>query len=463
MRKYYLSIVIVLFFLFTSCTNNACSGIGPSISQFGITWTFDKEYEYGQFANGDYYVIDPGSGVKIINISPGSSTASGLDINGSELNPVAGITKQGYDERTASYDSSLNVGIGVSPCSPIILNATDCIVTSISNVPPAKHDYGGQTTVMNTCAVLTCMSSPPQEGTFRPSYCDRSHAQLYNINDLNRSLLQRLPFVVPNTPDISYVEGYFERVWLDNFSGWSAVYHHPLHRPNYGREIALELGEGALMLHTDLPVSQKETLLIRYVQIGIDFYGVLINGGQSNWYGEAGHGQGRKWPIIFAGLMLNDSGMSGIGTDGGNYNFGMDDETFYVSQNDVDITNGPSWNPDTRSGTPHPYTSDMIGMPEWGIRHSSHPEQSDASWYAIYRQCCCAIAWQGEILACLIMGAKDLWNHDALFDYMDRYMAITNGDPDPFGYIVPGEAAGWRSSSRWLENMWDAYIDEMRY
>ena len=27
-----------------------------SISQFGITWTFDQPVEYGQFANGDYWL-----------------------------------------------------------------------------------------------------------------------------------------------------------------------------------------------------------------------------------------------------------------------------------------------------------------------------------------------------------------------------------------------------------------------
>lgn len=37
------------------------------ISQYGITWTFDTEYEYGQFANGDYWVLGP---VTITRIEP---------------------------------------------------------------------------------------------------------------------------------------------------------------------------------------------------------------------------------------------------------------------------------------------------------------------------------------------------------------------------------------------------------
>jgi hypothetical protein len=40
------------------------------------------------------------------------------------------------------------------------------------------------------------------------------------------------------------------------------------------------------------------------------------------------------------------------------------------------------------------------------------------------------------------MGVKDLWNHDALFDYKDRYMQAT---PD------------WRQMSKFVEAMWDTY------
>src|SRR5437763_284412 len=31
----------------------------PSVSQYGITWTFDKPARVGQFVNGDWYVVGP--------------------------------------------------------------------------------------------------------------------------------------------------------------------------------------------------------------------------------------------------------------------------------------------------------------------------------------------------------------------------------------------------------------------
>jgi hypothetical protein len=60
------------------------------------------------------------------------------------------------------------------------------------------------------------------------------------------------------------------------------------------------------------------------------------------------------------------------------------------------------------------------------------------------------------MLAAHIMGAKSLWNHNAIFDYEDRYMAISAGKPDPFGYVVYKESAGYRSTG-FLGAMWDTY------
>src|SRR4051812_40150189 len=43
-----------------------CRGVRParaatasSLTQYGITWTFDKAYTYGSYATGDYWVVGP--------------------------------------------------------------------------------------------------------------------------------------------------------------------------------------------------------------------------------------------------------------------------------------------------------------------------------------------------------------------------------------------------------------------
>ena len=38
-------------------------GTTKSIQQYGITWSFADSVKYGQFVNGDYWVVDPGNGI----------------------------------------------------------------------------------------------------------------------------------------------------------------------------------------------------------------------------------------------------------------------------------------------------------------------------------------------------------------------------------------------------------------
>ena len=79
--KYLLIIVLLVCF-----AQPLCAAVQQSrISQFGITWTFDKDYTVGQFANGDYWVVGP---VTIIEITPISEDdGAGRIVHGSMLNP----------------------------------------------------------------------------------------------------------------------------------------------------------------------------------------------------------------------------------------------------------------------------------------------------------------------------------------------------------------------------------------
>lgn len=443
-----------------------------SISQHGITWTFSSAIQYGQFANGDYYVIDPGTGIRINNINPAYSISGSRALNGSMLNPAADGSTQGYDGGSAyfPYNAGLNVAIGVSPSIPLTISAGDTLISSISENPYP----GNNVSYLKTAAVLTCLSAVPPAGSFRPGYCDRAQT-LYNTANLNYSLLGSLERP-SSAPLLANVERTFQRVWLDHLPRWGARFLHPNdNMSNYGRELSNDVSIGALMLHLNYSNAEKERLMIYFVQLGIDLYSIVKAGARDNWQADGGHASGRKWPILFAGLVLGDSDMRNIGQKSGDYinsgstdylHFGEDDQTFYVTQNSVDLTNSSSWNPDTRAGTPAPYTSAMIGMPEWGIRNAYLPQNSDAAWHAIYRQCCTTFAWTGFVLSARIMNAQSLWNHDVLFYYQDRYMAITNGTSDPLGFSVPGEVAGWRVWGRssvlnynedFQADMWDTF------
>jgi len=59
----------------------ACeTGTVPFIEQYGNTWTFDAEYECGQFVNGDYYLIpDDDNNVVVTEISPAAKGCNSVN------------------------------------------------------------------------------------------------------------------------------------------------------------------------------------------------------------------------------------------------------------------------------------------------------------------------------------------------------------------------------------------------
>lgn len=429
-----------------------------TIQQFGITWKFRDYHTVGQFANGDFWVVGP---ITITSITPASTCVDGRVMNGSMLNPSPTNQSQGYDNSmyANTYSAALNVALDRSASNPLVVQPGSSLISTISI---AK---AGAIPQLERAAILTVLDTIPMAGSFRPAYAGTDKTVKFNKSQLNYSLLRSLP-PVPNTPSLHSVEAKFAAPWLDHQRGWPQRMQHPsLNMPDYGREIHGEIGIGGLMLHLNFPVEQKQTLMIRYVQLGIDFYGIIKAGGNWNWVGEGGHGGGRKWPILFAGMVLNDPEMKSIGQKSGDYlysngygpgncppdyvHFGEDDQTFYVSQLDVTLTNGPKWKPDTRNGPPSPYTQTDIGLPEWGIAHAHVPEHSDKALYTIYRGVACP-PFNGTALAALLTpGAKELWNHNAYFDYTDRYHAFTGPGGKYEGY--------WHTWSAFSDNMWHAY------
>ena len=447
-------LITVLFICFT-CPSHAAVRLSE-ISQFGITWTFDRDYTFGQFANGDYWVAGP---VTIVKIQPASVELNGRMINGSMVNPSPKLgRRQGYDSamygryaHPGDYDPTLNAarpdGRDLSQSNPLVLPVNCSLVSSIST-----RETDGRTE-LKTAAILTVLDGPCPAGSFRPPYAGTDKTIRFNKNQLNYSLLRTLK-PVPGRPSLSTVERYFERPWLDHIAGWLGRSHHPAdNMPNYDREVCTQIGIGALMLHLDFENRKKETLLVRYVQTGIDLYGVIQDGGRENWQQDSG----RKYPIMFAGLMLDDPDMKNIGARSGDYagtvsgdigkpppdliRFEEDEATFYVSKVDVDMTHSPQWSPDSRDAMKLPYEQNDIGLPEWGKVRLYGRTAINKYWETTYRQVI-GQAYGGFVLAMHIMGVKDLWNHNALFDYKDRYMKVESHA---------------RETSRFVENMWETY------
>ena len=171
------------------------------VSQFGITWTFDKDYTTGQFANDDYWVVGP---VNITSVSP----AWDGEKNGAMVNPIIGGA-HGYDARPREnlYDPNLRASF------PLVLQAGESLVSTIG-----IEDYGGYqgTRCLQTAAILTALSEVPPTGSFRPPYTGYGKPIYSSIGMKKELLLSLAP--VSGTVSLATAERYFERVWLEHLT-----------------------------------------------------------------------------------------------------------------------------------------------------------------------------------------------------------------------------------------------------
>jgi len=432
-----------------------------AIQQYGITWTFPAEMRVGQFCTGDFFSVGE---TTITGISPLSTNVGGRIKNGSMINPPGGSYNQGYNSAMAGgiYAGALNVALDVDAGDPLVVPTGSSLISSIS------YDTAGNRPQMDTMAILTVLASAPADGSFRPPYCGTDKTITHNVSELNYGVLASLT-PVSGTLALSVYEPFVKRPWVDHMPLWEAGYLHPYNNmAHYGADMAGLLGDAILILQLNTYTNgQKAALMTGLCQIGIDFYGVLTNGGTANWIGMGGHACGRKWPILFTGLVLGDATMQAAGDKSGDYiydsghgpgdlpadycHFGEDDQTFYVAQIDIDATaSTPPWNHDYRDTCEVPYLAGDIGTAEWGIIHSEYPSQSNNCQGTEYRELV-SYSEMATALGAMIMGAQTLWNHDPFFEYIDRYMTLT----------APGGA--WATSRRygiggvWDATMWDTY------
>ena len=399
------------------------------IERHGITWTFDRAARCGRYVNGDWWVLGP---VSITSIKPASLQDGARVRHGSMINPSPSELTQGYDSAmfgngaAGRYAPDKNVALNVSHEKPLLLVPGTSLVSTVS------HPIAGQLPQVESCAVLTCIAKQPAANSFRPPYCGTDKLARWSANELDMTQLAQLR-AEAGAPPIRDLVQRFERTWLDHLPGYTGRYLHPRQNmPDYGRDLADLVGVGALTLQLDISPVDKKPLLIEMVQLGIDTFGIVKNGGR--FLADGGSGSGRKFPLLLAGAVLHDDEMLRLASER-KLAFGEDAQTFYVTE-----TNG-EWNRGHGG-----YGPEDQGLPEWGNRHSDNPSYDRKAWTADpYRRCCTANVWHGYVLAARIMGLRDAWDHPALFDYVDRYMQVeTKGN----------WMRGWNP---FCERMWDRY------
>lgn len=456
------------------------------ISQYGITWTFDRAYPAGRFVTGDWWVVGP---VTVVSVGPAPGPAAaeaGTSVsrsrygaealrddarmrNGSmivtDAAPAAPAGKnQGYDSRVLNYDPALSVAF---PCR---LEVDRSLISTISSAhyddkgklatPSAAHGTGfmlfpaTQPLALEGAAVLTCLAAAPPADAFRPPYVGTAKP-IYRASDLRLDILPRLP-PVPATPDWETMIRQFERPWLDHLGTWLVQHTMPgQNQPAYGREFARLTSLASLMLMLDAPAETKRRLAIGYVQLGIDLHGAALCGRQ--WFSDGGHWQGRKWPILLSSLLLDRPELRSLPVlTPGQVVYGRlryqpesgDAPATTLFQEDLDTYYGLGgdgqrvlWQIVVHTGVQEPH--------EEVARASFAKREQFVDAYRANN----SGAWIGAALSAQLLGARALWNHDAFFDYVDRWMRPEEKTEVP-RWLPPGCT---RSVDPFAEQMWAAY------
>ncbi|WP_269542397.1 hypothetical protein [Cerasicoccus fimbriatus] len=460
-------------------TTALCAEMAREISQYGITWKFDKPHEVGQFVSGDYWVVGP---VTIVSVSPepGPSDSDAKDSsksiygataniddkrmrNGSMVNPGKDVSleQQGLDSRNKSYNESLSVTF------PLELKPADILVSSVSSekyddkgklatpdvlgeqkifYTKAKGDY-----VVESAALLTCVAQAPAKDAFRPPYAG-SKRPVYYARDIKWDKLPNLP-APKSMPKWETYERVHERPWLEIPSSWLVQYFGPsLNGNGYGREVSRMNNMATLMLMTDAPQQQKEKLMYEMIQRGIDLRGVVDSG--RVFFADGGWWQGRKWPIMFAGIMLEEpSFYDWPAMPAGDKRVRPSKAAPHptvVFQEDLDTYYGKGaegqdvlWQMCWHSGPKPPYQE----KPE--SKWDKNDKRSNG--YCLIN----STTYVGTALSALLMGAKADWNHDAFFDYTDYWMSDENFQKFP--NWLPGK----RTADPFVEDMWAMYRDKV--
>ena len=494
------------------------------ISQYGVTWIFDGEYLIGRFINGDYWVLDSGSGVVISETLPDPNQVPGdvnqdgeknildygpmslswqqsdcapenlwcdhSDINqdgvvefldfssllddwlmpglterhGSMINPVTGFS-QGYDFRLSStyYDTDLRVDFpkrifgGASLVSTVSLKDADDPVQDLIGVTLVQSPH-----FLESAAVLTCVSSVPPVDAFRPPYAG-SYKPVYTRSDIDEALLVKLtpPQLLsdPNydfedmdigrlgrDPSMSVAEQFqriLQRPWLFHITDFAGRSSHPIQNmPNYHSDVYRVIQEAALLVMLDLDSidspGELDKILIPFIQLGIDSHHVTTSNVESGADSSI-----HKWPILFAGLLLDDPNMQA--TD---YIFRTDWMTYYVDEGVSQIASQfiPSGQVHTRycdgNDLVPAFRQDPGDMehehldPLWEWHLVPNGGGSKRESYRIIN----SPGWVGPALAAILMQAEARWNHPAFFDYVDRW-----------------REEGGTSTSDFVDSIWDSY------
>ncbi|WP_437532712.1 hypothetical protein WME79_05205 [Sorangium sp. So ce726] len=418
-----------------------------SISQWGITWTFDTEYPCGQFVNGDPWVTPSSAGgkVHIIEVTPAAADGK----NGLMVNPVSSDA-QAFDSDAPGYEAGLALGL------PYDAGAGDSLVKAVSLAG------GCDKSCLQTATVLTVLDAAPPATALRPAYFgDAASKRLYCTDSLSLSALPELastPAIDAEAPSLEGVTEAIIRVQLNYFGSWAGEQIRPVDNVRlddpYGPDISNNNVEAALRVLLQRPGDSAEArraAVVALLQYGID-NDAIFRSGKAGWRADGGHGLGMKLPIALTALLLQDADMAARLQGAARSDFAESDQTHLNAQGKV-IWGQDRCRYEDETGEieywfdlgPDPKTRTCLD-PYLLIDGGAEP----GGWY---QGCCTSQALKGSALVVrLIPGLGAVWNDALALEYADRWVAEgastqpdhcappeQDGGPDPAnpGHCIP--------------------------
>jgi hypothetical protein len=409
-----------------------------SITRHDITWTFDKAYPTGTFVNGDPWVLGP---LTIVAVTPGWDG----EVNGTQVDPPA-AKEQGFRTECV-FGPPFNEALRAR--FPLTLQGVHSVVSTIG-MKPQKH--GGAYDAFETASVLTVVDRIPAAGSFRPPYVN-GPKPIFTVRQIH---WDRLPTLAAPEGFVPPEKNPMERLWMDH-----AAMRGPANGPMHPRRnmdpyyFYLDLSRMAVVLLLDYPA--RKAHLYSYMQYGIDCYYISLQNDDA-WRAYGGFGNGRKWPILFTGILLDNQAMMHppktcktiqARTDTVD-KFGEDGHTYYGKPTDAYPHGKPLWGQDGPPG--RWFGNHDLRDPDGRLDPEQLPQGGE------YRTVC-SRGWVGAALAARLMGAMNLWDHPAYFDYVDRWVQEEapkgNDDytygPDPIKsmwlkYCAQADAIGGRKA-----------------
>jgi hypothetical protein len=435
----------------------AQTSMQSSISQYGITWTFDAAYPVGQYVTGDYFVVGSPTITTIIPAMTEDDANGTNRRNGSRKNP-APEEYTAWDSRTSNFTTGGANTTNIDKV-PITLIPGDSLISTISKTTNTVIDVSGHATTqvfLTDSAVLTCVSSVPFVDSFRPAYVSVSGKANFRASQIDSSWLNVL-YPVGGEPSLSEIASRFARPWtashIRDFVGRGSQPSNNM--SSYYEYVAYDYGLAMLLMLTNTSAN-KTSLINGFVQESIDHYYCTKD--------HEANSSTNKAPILFAAKLLGATDwIANISSGAMTHPWREDTQTYYwadkQSANSSSIvTAGQVWTgytpPVFWRQDPGNNEHEHLHPSEWNVvANGGGDKREDYRWSSVSQ------TWPALYLPLLISNLDGDFGHLPWAEYVDRWMTENMVTQEAIiqSYYPSFNGVYKTSGYAWIDLMWSTY------